>query len=123
MATGRRVLFVIAPERFRDEELNEPRRALVAAGHGVTVVSTRPGTASGMLGARESVASTVAQAVPEEVDLLVVVGGAGSPAHLWDHEPLRALAKAVHAAAKPVAAICLSPPVLARAGLLAGKRA
>ncbi len=120
---SRRVLYVIAPERFRDEELAVPRAALVAAGHAVTVASTRPGTATGMLGAKEAVGTTVAQHRPDEVDLLVIAGGAGSPQHLWDHEPLIALAKQVHAAGKPVAAICLSPPVLARAGLLAGRRA
>jgi len=119
----RRVLYVIAPERFRDEELTVPRASLVAAGHTVTVASTRPGIATGMLGATEKVATTVAQYRADDVDLLVIAGGAGSPPHLWDHEPLIALAKQLHAAGKPVAAICLSPPVLARAGLLGGKRA
>ncbi len=118
-----RVLYVIAPERFRDEELAVPRAALVAAGHQVSVASTRPGAATGMLGASESVETTVAQYRADAVDLLVIAGGAGAPLHLWDHEPLVALARQLHAAGKPLAAICLSPPVLARAGLLGGKRA
>jgi len=117
------VLFVIAPERFRDEELQEPKRALEEQGATVTVASTRPGTATGMLGARVAVACTVQQADAASFDALVLAGGAGAPAHLWDSEPLRALARALHAAGKPIAAICLSPPVLARAGILAGKRA
>ena len=118
-----RLLFIIAPERFRDEELAEPRRAIEQAGHQVTIASTRPGAATGMLGARVTVDLTIAAARAADCDALVIVGGAGSPPHLWDHEPLRLLATAVHAAGKPVAAICLSPPVLARAGLLAGRRA
>lgn len=117
------MLFVIAPERFRDEELQEPKRALEEQGATVTVASTRPGTATGMLGARVAVACTVQQADPASFDALVLAGGAGAPAHLWDSEPLRALARALHAAGKPIAAICLSPPVLARAGILTGKRA
>jgi len=84
--TSRRILCVIAPERFRDEELAEPKRALEAAGHRVTVASTRPGHATGMLGARVAVDAVVAQG-------------------------------------RLLAAICLAPPVLARAGVLAGKRA
>jgi len=116
-------LFVIAPERFRDEELQEPKRALEEHGATVTVASTRPGTATGMLGARVAVACTIQQADAASFDALVLAGGAGAPAHLWDSEPLRALAKALHAAGKPIAAICLSPPVLARAGILTGKRA
>jgi len=119
----RHVLLVIAPERFRDEEFAEPKRALEDAGHRVSVASTRAGTATGMLGARVAVDLTLAQAKPADYDGLVIVGGAGSPAHLWDCAPLAALAKSLHAAGKPVGAICLSPPVLARAGILAGKRA
>jgi protease I len=123
MAVGRRILLVIAPERFRDEELVEPKRALESAGHIVTVASTRPGVATGMLGARVTPDVTLSQARAADADALVIVGGAGSPAHLWDSEPLRTLVRDIHAAGKPVAAICLSPPVLARAGVLAGKRA
>jgi deglycase len=117
------VLYVVAPERFRDEELLEPQRLLEAGGAAVTVASTRPGTATGMLGARVAVVCTVQQVDPKAFDALVLAGGAGAPAHLWDSEPLRALARSLHAAGKPIGAICLSPPVLARAGLLAGRRA
>ena len=120
---ARRILCVIAPERFRDEELAEPKRALEAAGHQVTVASTRKGEALGMLGARVVPDVTIAQARAEDIDLLVIAGGAGAPQHLWDSAPLAALARSVHAAGRPVAAICLAPPVLARAGVLAGRRA
>jgi protease I len=118
-----RIVIVIAPERFRDEELAVPRHALERAGHTVTVVSTRPGTATGMLGARVDVARSIAQVHAEDCDALLIAGGAGAPAHLWDHEPLRVLVAAVHGAGRPVAAICLAPAVLARSGVLAGKRA
>jgi len=117
------VLLVVAPERFRDEELLEPRRALEARGIRVAVASTRGGIARGMLGARVAVDGTVREADAGAYRGLLVVGGAGAPAHLWDSEPLRALARVVHDAGHPVGAICLAPPVLARAGLLAGRRA
>jgi protease I len=103
--------------------LLEPKRALEARGITVTVASTRPGLAVGLLGARVSVECTVRQARADCYDALAIAGGAGSPTHLWDSEPLRTLARSVHAAGRPVAAICLAPPVLARAGLLAGRRA
>ena len=120
---GLRAVLVVAPERFRDEELSEPRAALERAGHTVVIASTKTGTASGMLGAKERVGTSIADLRAEDLDLLAVIGGAGSPDHLWDHEPLKRLVVAVHAAGKPVGAICLSPPVLARAGILSGKRA
>jgi len=120
---GRRIVLVIAPERFRDEELAEPRAALERAGHAVVVAATKTGIATGMLGAKERVSVSIADVRPDDIDLLAIIGGAGSPDHLWDHEPLKRLVAAVYAAGKPVGAICLSPPVLARAGVLAGKRA
>jgi deglycase len=117
------VLYVVAPERFRDEELLEPRRLLEQYGAGVTVVSTRAGTAVGMLGARIAVHATIRQADALRFDALVVAGGAGAPAHLWNDAPLLALVKRFHLAGKPVAAICLSGAVLARAGVLRDRRA
>jgi protease I len=121
--SGRHVVIVIAPERFRDEELETPRRLLVQAGHRVSVASTRSGEAVGMLGVRIKVDATVAQVRAEECDALVIAGGSGAPAHLWDAEPLITLVKAVHTAGRPVGAICLGPPVLARAGILLRRRA
>jgi protease I len=47
-----KVLIVIAPEKFRDEELAEPVAALKATGIGYDIASTRRGTCTGMLGAK-----------------------------------------------------------------------
>ena len=122
-AAPRRILYVIAPERFRDEELAAPKRALESAGHQVRVASTRAGEAVGMLGARVVPDVTIAQAKEADVDALVIAGGAGAPTHLWDCAPLLSLIRNLHADGKPLGAICLAPPVLARAGALAGRRA
>ena len=89
----------------------------------VTVASTRLGTARGMLGATVAIDCTVRQVDAAQYAALAVAGGAGSPAHLWDCAPLLALVQAFHAAGKPVGAICLSGAVLARAGVLRGRRA
>src|SRR6185503_13176523 len=94
----RAVLIVVAPERFRDEELIEPRRALEGAGHAVTVTSTRPGTAAGMLGAKTPIVQSLAQLDPHNFDAMYIAGGSGAPTHLWDHEPLRVFLRAMHAA-------------------------
>lgn len=118
-----KVLFIIAPERFRDEELLEPKRALEQRGVEVTVASTRSGTAVGMLGARVVVDCTVQQADAAHYDALAIAGGAGSPTHLWGSAPVLSLVQEFHRAGKPVAAICLSGAVLARAGVIEGKRA
>lgn len=120
--SGRKVLLVIAPDQFRDEELVEPKKALEAAGARVSISSTKEGIARGMLGAKVMPHCLVKDA-KEEWDAVVVVGGMGSPKHLWDHRPLHLLLQDRAKAGKVVGAICLSGAVLAKAGVARGKRA
>lgn len=76
-----------------------------------------------MLGGHVTATLGFFEADPESYDGLVIIGGMGSIPHLWGNGDLARLAIAFSAAKKPVAAICLSPVVLARAGILSGKRA
>ncbi|MGK7344372.1 MAG: DJ-1/PfpI family protein [Candidatus Nitrospinota bacterium M3_3B_026] len=115
-----KVLMIIAPEKFRDEELNHPREIFTAAGLEVTVASTKKGEAAGMLGHRENVTHDLGDVAGGVYDAVVIVGGAGSPAHLWDNKTVHEIARRHFEAGKIVAAICLSGAVLARAGLLKG---
>lgn len=121
--SGKRVLMVIAPNQFRDEELIEPKKVFVAEGAQVTIAACKAGEAKGMLGASVTPDITVADAKAENFDAAVVVGGMGSPTYLWDDERLHVLLQQFAKSNKVVAAICLSGAVLARAGVLRGKRA
>ena len=121
--TGKKVLLVVAPDQFRDEELIEPRKALEEAGADVTVASTKEGTAKGMLGATVTPTLLVQDANAADWDGVVVVGGMGSPEHLWDCAPLHSLVQDRAAAGKIVGAICLSGAVLGKAGVAKGKKA
>ncbi|HVP25230.1 MAG TPA: DJ-1/PfpI family protein [Methanomicrobiales archaeon] len=118
-----KLLLVIAPERFRDEELFEPLSVFRKAGIACDIASVKAGTCTGMLGGHCDATIELARAVPEGYDGIVVIGGAGSPEFLWGNSRLRALVSDFAKAGKLVAAICLSPVVLARAGVLAGRRA
>ena len=120
---GRTVLAVIAPREFRDEELFEPRAALEARGARVVVASTARGRAAGMLGGHVEPALAVDECRAADYDAIFVVGGMGSPQHLWAHAPLHALLREAYAQGKTIGAICLSGAVLANAGLLEGRRA
>src|SRR5262249_21786629 len=93
------------------------------AGADVIVASTRAGEAKGMLGAKVNVDLIVSNLRAEEYDAAIVVGGMGSPEHLWDDRALHTLLKNMNAQGKVVAAICLSGAVLAKAGILNGKQA
>jgi protease I len=118
-----KLLVVIAPERFRDEELFEPLEVFRKAGIGYDIASVRAGTCSGMLGGKCEATLDLAQARAEDYDGIAVIGGAGSPEFLWGHSRLLALVAGFAKSGKPVGAICLSPVVLARAGVLGGRRA
>lgn len=125
-APTRRILIVIAFERFRDEEYLVPREAFEQAGFAVTTCASSLGTATGKLGARVEVdvrlADADAQGASAAYDTVVFVGGPGSKDY-WDDPAAHALARAFDQAGKLVCAICSAPITLARAGLLAGRSA
>jgi protease I len=118
-----KILIAIAPEKFRDEELAVPVATLQKAGIGFDIASTRRGPCSGMLGLKADAALSFEEVDPKSYDGLLIVGGGGAQSFLWDDDLLQELVKYFHASAKVVAAICLAPVVLARAGILKGKKA
>jgi len=118
--SGKNILMVIAPDKFRDEELNHPRQVFKQAGESVTVASTRKGEAVGMLGHREKVDYDLNDVAGKTFDAVVVVGGAGAQTSLWGVSALHDILRRHHQMGKVVAAICLSGAVLAKAGLLKG---
>ena len=120
---GKSVLAVIAPRQFRDEELFEPKSILEGRGAAVTVASTSTETAKGMLGGYAQPAKVIADCKVDDYDAVIVVGGMGSPQHLWQNTALHQLLREAYAKGKVVAGICLSGAVLANAGILEGKRA
>lgn len=121
--SGKKVLMVIAPKEFRDEELLEPRGILERAGAIVSVASTAPGECSGMLGATTRADLAIKDARAADYDAVVVVGGMGSPTHLWGNGALHGLLRDAQKGGKVIGGICLSGAALARAGVLEGKKA
>ncbi len=119
----KKALMIIAPRNFRDEELREPKAILEKEGLKVVVASTVSGTAKGMFGMKVNPDTTVDEISPEDFDAVVVVGGSGSQTHLWNNSRVQEIVRASHQGGRLVAAICISPVVLARAGLLRGRKA
>jgi len=124
---ARKVLMIIAPDQFRDEELLIPRRAFEQEGWAVDTVSERTGEAQGMLGAIEKVQKdlTHAESAAQKnaYDAVIVVGGMGSPEYLWDNAQVHRILQIINKKGRVIAAICLSGAVLAKAGLLEDKNA
>src|SRR6185437_7740378 len=120
---GMKVLMVIAPDQFRDEELLQPKEILSGHGAHVTIASTRAGQAQGMLGATVIADTVVDKVQAADYQGIIVVGGMGSPEFLWNNTALHKILQDCQQQGKVVASICLSGAALANAGVLAGKRA
>jgi protease I len=118
---GKKILLVIAQEQFRDEECFIPKQLFEAAGVKVTVAAESTGTAKGMLGGTIKPDITISDARINEYDAIVISGGSGSRKYLWDNKALQTLVMEADAMKKVVSAICISPVVLARTGVLRGK--
>ncbi len=120
---GKRVLFVVSQEDFRDEELNHPREELLAAGAETFVAAREMRPAKGMYGAVAAPALRIRDAKAADYDAVVAVGGRGTPDHLWPDRDLKALLAEAKSKGKVVAGICLSGATLAIAGVLQGVEA
>ena len=120
--SAKKVLMIVAPQNFRDEEFFETRTALEAAGYQVTVASLGVDKATGMLGGETPVDLDLEQANPADYDAVVFVGGSGASVY-FDHPKALELARQAAQSDKVVAAICIAPSILANAGLLEGKQA
>jgi protease I len=117
-----RVLMVVAPERFRDEELFDTRAVLASRGHSVLVASTRAGVCAGSRGGHALAEAVLGDQQAADFDAVVFVGGGGSKL-LWRDEDALRLAREAQAVSKVLGAICLAPVILANAGVLRGKNA
>ena len=112
---------VVAFDGFRDEELFLPRGILERRGARVDVLSDRTGDATGKLGGTVRVDGLIAAARAGDYDAVVFVGGPGIRAYA-DRPDCHALARAA-AGERVVASICAAGAIMARAGLLKGRRA
>lgn len=113
---------IVTADGFEDRELLEPLQRLRDAGLMVDIASTRPGTVTGKHGHRVEANCGTARLRGDDYDLLLLPGG-HAPAVLRDDQALLRLVRDFVAGAKPVAAICHGPQILAAAGVLAGRRA
>lgn len=117
-----KVLMVVAQKDFRDEEFFEPRDVFIKNGIEVKVASQGGGLARGRLGGTVMPDLTIDEAEAGDFAAIVLVGGRGAEVYL-DDERIHRLVKDFYDAGKIVAAICLAPAILARAGLLSGVKA
>ncbi len=117
----KKVLMIIAPRDFRDEEYREPRSILEKAGASIAVASATTDEAIGMLGLKVRPDLPLSQVNVADYDAVIFVGGSGASAYFDDERALSIAREASRT--KLVGAICLAPQILANADLLKGKKA
>jgi len=119
-----KILMVLSPQQYREEELNVPRDYFQSQGFSVALASKGVKTATGMNGENVSVDLDIKSVTLSDYAAVVFVGGEGIYYQKLNEDPdYQALAKAAAAQNKLIGAICLGPWILADAGLLNGKRA
>lgn len=116
------VLMVVAPERFRDEELFDTQAELTQAGHQIVIASTRSGLCPGSRGGHVTATLTLAQVQCHDYAAVVFVGGGGAKLLFHNIDAWR-IAREMAQNDKIVAGICLAPVILAYAGVLNGRQA
>jgi protease I len=116
------VLFIIAEQGFRDEELFQPKEAVESRGFRAEIASKTKGEKIGSLGGKAIAVKALKEIKAENYKAIVFVGGHGSRQYFNDNEAMN-LAKEAFNKKKIIAAICIAPVILANSGILKGKKA
>jgi len=119
---GKNIAIIVALRDFRDVEYFVPREILEEAGAEIKTVSTKLGTAIGADGGDTEVNLLLRDLNPADFDAIVFIGGPGCLQYL-DNEDSYRVAKETVEQNKILGSICISPMILAKAGVLVGKRA
>ena len=115
------VLIIIAPQGYQDQEYAGTRSGLENAGYAITVASTKKGTCTGKFGGSEEATLAFGDIDVSQFAKVAFIGGPGA-APLAQNEDAKRIARETVAQGKILGAICIAPTILARAGVLKGKR-
>ncbi len=119
----KRFVMVIAPRAFRDEEFRVPYEFLTKIGHKVKVASRDTILSTGVLGLMVKPQLAIKDIDTLKYDGLILIGGTGAAIY-WDDPTVHRLVQYfARTPNKIVAAICIAPVTLARAGVLVGIKA
>jgi protease I len=123
--SGKRIA-ILATHGFEQSELEEPKKALEAAGARADVVSPVVGKIRGWKhkdwGTEVSVDVTLDRASPDGYDGLVLPGGVLNPDQLRINQKAVEFVASFVRSGKPIAAICHGPWTLINAGGARGRR-
>lgn len=116
------VAVIIAFKDFQDKEYFGTREVLEEAGVKIITFSTERGLAIGSYGGEVRVDGILSEISVGEFDGIIFIGGQGALKFL-DNEISYRIIREVKEVGKILGAICISPVILAKAGVLNGKKA
>jgi len=119
---GKKIVMIIAFRDFRDPEYFEPKEILEKTGAEIKTASNKMGTAIGADGGDTKVDLLVSEINPVDFSTVVFIGGPGALEAL-DNEDSYKVARETVSQNKILASICISPVILAKTGVLEGKKA
>lgn len=116
---------VVVPlaEGFEEIEFSTIVDILRRAGIDVTVAGLKEGVIDGAHGVRITPDTQLDKVSADDFDAIILPGGYPGFVNLGDSEKVLKLVKEMHDRNKYVTAICGAPSVLAKAGVIQGKRA
>ena len=114
-----KVVIIIAQQNFNDKEFSITKSVLEESEIDIDIASITRQECVGMYGLKVSPNKTVGDIVTEYYDALIIIGGSGSLELLKYPEVVNRI-KSFASQNKLIAAICLAPMILAKAGILKG---
>jgi len=117
-----KALLIIAKTGFQDKELKGVRDELLAAGFEVELASSVKGPCTGKFGSTETALYGFEEIDLGNFDRIAFIGGPGA-AELAEDAIAQHLTRSVMHARKPLGAICIAPTILAKGGVLRGRKA
>jgi len=118
----KKVLLVVSGEDFRDEEYFETKEVLEDEGFYVETASNVPDTAFGSEGGEARIDAEIKDIDVSGFEGIFLIGGQGALKYL-DNDDVYQVFEQADESKIFFGAICISPVILARAGLLKNRRA
>jgi len=113
-------LLIIAPEKFRDEELFDTKSVLEESGFVTVIASKTAGVKKGMMGATAKAEISLGKVDVNDYKAIIFIGGPGASFYFENAAALNIARESIKNN-KILAAICIAPIILGNAGVLVGK--
>ncbi|MBI4652661.1 DJ-1/PfpI family protein [Candidatus Kuenenbacteria bacterium] len=119
----KQVLLIIAFDGYQDKEYEDTRVELESSGVKIMLASNSKGMAHGSLGGSINVNLLISEVKADQYDAIIFIGGPGAAVAFQKNSEAHRLAKEAISQNKILAAICIGPTILAKAGVLKNKKA